>query len=54
MKEMEFVIPYSDQKMAAFLHRNAKVLEEDYRDEGTYIKALVDEETINKCSDYII
>lgn len=54
MKEMEFVIPYSDQKMAAFLHRNAKVLEEAYRDEGTYIRAMVDEETINKCSDYII
>lgn len=54
LKEIEFIIPYSDQKMVAFLHRNSKVIEEDYREEGTYIKAMVDDETINKCSDYII
>lgn len=54
LKEKEFLIPYSDQKMAAFLHRNGKVMEEEYRDEGTYIKAMVDDETINKSSAYII
>jgi len=54
LKEIEFIIPYSDQSMAAFLHRNGKVIEDEYRDSGTYIKALVDEETCNKCSEYRI
>lgn len=54
LKEIEFIIPYSDQKIVAFLHRNSKVLEEEYREDGTYIKAMADDEITNKCSDYII
>jgi len=52
LKELEFLIPYSEQAMVSFLHRNGKVLEEEYRDAGTYIKALVDKETSNKCQEY--
>jgi len=54
LKEIKFLIPYSDQSFVAFLHRNAKVQEEEYRDEGTYIKALVDDETLSKCKKYEI
>lgn len=54
LKEVEYIIPYSDQSMVAFLHRNGKVKEEDYRNEGTYIRAMVDDEVFNKCEKYMI
>lgn len=52
LKSKEYIIPYTDQKVVAYLHRNANVSEEEYREEGTYIKAEVDEEVENKCRDY--
>ncbi|MBP1743657.1 MAG: GTP-binding protein [Firmicutes bacterium] len=54
LKEIRFLIPYSDQALVSYLHRNAKVLEEEYRDDGTYIKALVDDEALSKCKRYEI
>lgn len=54
LRMVEYVIPYTEQATAAFLHRNAKVKEEDYRDEGTYICALVDDEVFNKCEKYMV
>jgi GTP-binding protein HflX len=53
-KEIKFLIPYSDQSLVAYLHRNAKVLEEEYRDDGAYVKALVDDEVLSKCKRYEI
>lgn len=50
----EFLIPYSEQSAAAFLHRNANIEKEEFREEGTYIAAQVDEEVYNKCKKYII
>ncbi len=47
-KEIKFLIPYSDQSLVAYLHRNAKVLEEEYRDDGAYVKALVDDEVLEQ------
>ncbi|WP_338851542.1 GTPase HflX [Clostridium perfringens] len=52
LKSKEYIIPYTDQQVVAYLHRNANVSEEEYREEGTYIKAEVDEEVENKCRDY--
>ncbi len=52
LKEIRFLIPYSDQSFVAYLHRNSKVLEEEYRDDGTYVKALVDDEALSKCKKY--
>lgn len=54
LKEVKFLIPYSDQALVAYLHRNAKVQEEEYKDDGTYIKALVDDETYSKCKRFAI
>ena len=50
----EFMIPYANQNINAYLHRNADILNEEYRDNGTYVAAQVDEEVYNKCSDFII
>ncbi|MDP4176855.1 MAG: GTPase HflX [Bacillota bacterium] len=53
-KKVNFLIPYSEQKAAAFLHRNSVIKEEEFREEGTFISAEVDEEVYGKCSKYII
>lgn len=52
LKSKEYIIPYTDQQVVDYLHRNANVSEEEYREEGTYIKAEVDEEVENKCREY--
>jgi GTPase len=54
LREVEYLIPYAEQGAAAFLHRNAIVKIEEYREEGTYIKAEVDDEVYNKNSRYLI
>ena len=40
--------------MNSFLHRNGRVLEEEYRDDGTFMIVEVDGESYNKSKDYII
>lgn len=52
LREITFLIPYTEQGKASFIHRNAKVLDENYEDDGTKIKALVDDEVYNKCMEY--
>lgn len=54
LKKAEYIIPYNEQSIVAFLHRNAKVEAEEYKDDGTYISALVDDEVYNKCDKYMI
>ncbi|WP_302569689.1 GTPase HflX [uncultured Clostridium sp.] len=54
MKKCEYLIPYDRSDMSSFLHRNGRVLEEDYRENGTFIFVEVDEESYNKSKDYII
>lgn len=50
----EFLIPYTDQQITAYLHRNANIEKEEYKEEGTYICASVDDEVYNKCRKYIL
>ncbi|HAT4282362.1 TPA: GTPase HflX [Clostridium perfringens] len=52
LKSKEYIIPYTAQQVVAYLHRNSNVSEEEYREDGTYIKAEVDEEVENKCREY--
>ena len=54
LRKAEFLIPYSDSSAAAYLHRNANILVEEFRDTGVYIEAQVDEEVMNKSRNYII
>lgn len=53
-KEKEYIIPYTDQALVANIHRDGNVLEEDYRAEGTYIRAQVNEELENRCKRFEI
>lgn len=54
MKKCEYLIPYDRSDMSSFLHRNGRVLEEDYRENGTFMFVEVDEESYNKSKNYII
>ena len=49
-----YLIPYEKGDIQSFLHRNARIIEEEYRDNGTYMLAEVDEEVYNKTKDYVI
>lgn len=53
-KKAEYIIPYSKGDVVSFIHRNGRILEEEYKDEGTYLIAEVDEEVYNKSKDYVI
>lgn len=53
LKKVEYLIPYADQSTVALLHRGGKVLEEEYKEEGTYVAAMVDEEIYNRCIQYM-
>lgn len=53
-KKAEYMIPYAKGDVVSFLHRNGRILEEEYKDEGTYLVAEVDEEVYNKSKEYVI
>lgn len=53
-RKVTYLIPYDDTKTASFVHRNGRVIEEEYKDNGNYIIAEVDEETYNKSKQYEI
>ncbi|NLP29260.1 MAG: GTPase HflX, partial [Clostridia bacterium] len=52
--QVNYLIPYSDSSIAAYLHRNTNITLQEYRDDGIFIEAKVDEEVKNKTKDYII
>ena len=54
MKKCEYLIPYDRSDINSFLHRNGRVLEEEYRENGTFMIVEVDDESYNKTKDYII
>ena len=54
MKKCEYLIPYDRSDMNSFLHRNGRVLEEEYREDGAFMIVEVDDESYNKTKDYII
>ena len=54
LKKVEVVIPYDRGDVVSLLHRNARILKEDYVNEGTLMEVEVDEEIYNKTKEYII
>lgn len=54
LRKVQYLIPYTEQAIVAMLHRNSKVEVEDFREEGTFIEALVDAEVYNKCIKYLV
>ncbi len=54
LKKISYMIPYDKQSNVAFLHRNSKVLEEQFLEEGTKIVAEVNEEIYNKYLQFML
>ncbi|VYU03780.1 GTPase HflX [Clostridium tertium] len=54
MKKCEYLIPYDRSDINSYLHRNGRVLEEEYRDNGSYMLVEVDDESYNKSKDFVI
>ncbi|MDD6794335.1 MAG: GTPase HflX [Clostridiaceae bacterium] len=54
MKKAQYIIPYNKGEIVSFLHRNGRVLAEEYKDEGTFMEVEMDEETYNKSKEFII
>lgn len=52
-RKVEYLIPYEKGDIQSFLHRNARILEEEYKDDGTYMVAEVDDEVFNKTKEYV-
>ncbi|NOV85925.1 GTP-binding protein HflX [Clostridium saccharobutylicum] len=53
-RKAEYLIPYEKSDVQSFLHRNGRVIEEEYRDNGTFMMVEVDDEVYNKTQDYVI
>ena len=51
-RKVEYLIPYEKGDVQSFLHRNARILEEEYKDHGTFMVAEVDDEVFNKTQEY--
>ena len=52
--ERQLLIPYSDGSVLNELHKNEKVLDEEYRGDGAYIKVLADEAVFQTIKQYEI
>lgn len=53
-KLCEYLIPYSDTSIGAYLHRNSIVQSENYEENGLRISAVVNKEVYNKCEKYLV
>ncbi|AGK97838.1 GTPase HflX [Clostridium pasteurianum] len=52
LKRVEYLIPYTSQSEVAYLHRNSKIYEEEFLEEGTKIVAEVDDRIYNRYLKY--
>jgi GTP-binding protein HflX len=53
-RKVEYLIPYEKGDIQSFLHRNGRVSEEEYKENGTYMVVEVDDEVYNKSQEYAI
>ncbi|MCQ2485927.1 MAG: GTPase HflX [Clostridia bacterium] len=53
-KKAEMLIPYTDGGLVNFIREDGVLIQEDYRPDGIYIKAVMDIRFLEKHKDYII
>lgn len=53
-RKVEYLIPYDKSDVQSYLHRNGRVIEEDYKEDGTYMMVEVDDEVYNKTAAHVI
>lgn len=54
IKKCEYLIPYSEGSIVAYLHRNSIIDSEEFEGEGTKIIANVNNEAYGRCKQYLI
>lgn len=50
----DFLIPYNVDNLRALLHNEGRILSEEFKEEGTFIKAEVTDIIYNKLEDYLV
>jgi GTP-binding protein HflX len=53
-KIVELMVPYTDGAMNSMIHNNCRVIEEDYREDGIYLKTEMDPITYGRVSKYVL
>ncbi|MCD7828745.1 MAG: GTPase HflX [Clostridiales bacterium] len=53
-RQVRLLIPYSDGAVISEIRKQGAVLEEEYRDDGLYLKAILDGVFLNNVKDYIL
>ena len=53
LHKIEVLIPYDKGDIVSMLHRKGRILQEEYKDTGTYVVAEVGQEAYNKASEFI-
>jgi GTP-binding protein HflX len=51
---VELMVPYTDGAMNSMIHNNCRVIAEDYREEGIYVKAEMDPISYGRLAHYVI
>ena len=54
MKNIKVIVPYEKGEVVSMLHKYGKVIEEEYKENGTYMEVEVDEEGYNRAASYIV
>lgn len=53
-KKAELLIPYADAGLVNYIREDGVLIEEEYRGDGVYVKAIVDIRFLEKHKDYVI
>jgi GTP-binding protein HflX len=51
---VELMVPYTEGAASSMIHNNCRVLEEDYREEGIFVKAEMDPITYGRLAKYVL
>lgn len=51
---VELMVPYTDGSMSSMIHNNCRVIEEDFREDGIYVKAEMDPITYGRVTKYVV
>lgn len=54
LKEKVFMIPYTEQYVVSMLHDTSNIISQEHIEEGTIIRAMVDDIMYNKCSRFVV
>ncbi|NLK94913.1 MAG: GTPase HflX [Clostridiales bacterium] len=54
MNKYQVLVPYDRGDIVALLHRNGRIIEEEYKDNGTFIEVEASDEIFNKSKEFLV